>query len=73
MRSHADLFAPVAHVLAFLHRLRTKGSAAGTHNSTQRGLKNPRPAKIPIPAREFRVSGPRVRGSSSPSWSGRQR
>ncbi|WP_018685589.1 EscU/YscU/HrcU family type III secretion system export apparatus switch protein [Actinokineospora enzanensis] len=27
-----DLFAPVAHVLAFLHRLRAKGSAAGTHN-----------------------------------------
>lgn len=28
----ANLFAPVAHVLAFLHRLRRKGSAAGTHN-----------------------------------------
>ncbi|PPK66496.1 EscU/YscU/HrcU family type III secretion system export apparatus switch protein [Actinokineospora auranticolor] len=26
-----DLFAPVAHVLAFLHRLRSRGSAAGTH------------------------------------------
>lgn len=27
----ADLFGPVAHVLAFLYRLRRKGSAAGTH------------------------------------------
>ncbi|SES39562.1 EscU/YscU/HrcU family type III secretion system export apparatus switch protein [Actinokineospora terrae] len=26
-----DLFGPVAHVLAFLHRLRSRGSAAGTH------------------------------------------
>ncbi|HET9143774.1 EscU/YscU/HrcU family type III secretion system export apparatus switch protein [Actinophytocola sp.] len=31
----ADLFAPVAHVLAFLHRLRRKGSAAGTHSLPQ--------------------------------------
>ncbi len=27
----AELFGPVAHVLAFLYRLRRKGSAAGTH------------------------------------------
>ncbi|WP_026421647.1 EscU/YscU/HrcU family type III secretion system export apparatus switch protein [Actinokineospora inagensis] len=27
-----DLFGPVAHVLAFLHRLRSRGSAAGIHN-----------------------------------------
>ncbi|HEU5474230.1 MAG TPA: EscU/YscU/HrcU family type III secretion system export apparatus switch protein [Actinophytocola sp.] len=31
----ANLFAPVAHVLAFLHRLRRKGSAAGTHTLAQ--------------------------------------
>jgi flagellar biosynthesis protein FlhB len=29
----ADLFGPVAHVLAFLYRLRRKGSAAGTHKA----------------------------------------
>jgi flagellar biosynthetic protein FlhB len=30
----AELFGPVAHVLAFLYRLKRKGSAAGTHRMT---------------------------------------
>ncbi|MFL6140953.1 MAG: flagellar biosynthesis protein FlhB [Labedaea sp.] len=33
----ADMFGPVAHVLAFLHRLRTKGSAAGSHQLPKAG------------------------------------